>query len=255
MINRGNYSERQRVLANFGDFVLDHDDLHEILGEACRLIAHALDAGFAMVMEIDPATHTGFARAGIGWRPGIVGHERIGLGVSPSDAFAIEHSEPVIANDIAGKQRFVSPSFLSDHGIVALVSVPILLRGRQRYGVLQVGDNRTRAFNEDDVDFLKTYAMVLGPAIDRLLTAAALRTSDERLRLIVENANAYVMVVSDADGLITNWLGGSETILGWSAAEVTGQPVDMIFLREDRDAGGICARTGRAYFWTARPSH
>ena len=237
MINRGNYSERQRALANFGDFVLDHDDLDDILGEACRLIAHALDADFTMVMEADPATHTGFARAGIGWRPGIVGHERIGLGVSPSEAFAIEHSQPVIANDLAGKHRLVSPNFLSDHGIVALVSVPILLRGRQRYGVLQVGDNRTRAFNEDDVDFLKTYAMVLGPAIDRLLTAAALRTSDERLRLIVENANAYVMVVSDADGLITNWLGGSETILGWSAAEVTGQPVDLIFLREDRDAG------------------
>ena len=33
---------RQRVLAEFGDFALRCDDLDEVLHEACRLVADAL---------------------------------------------------------------------------------------------------------------------------------------------------------------------------------------------------------------------
>ena len=237
MIDHQKISERQRIFADFGDFVLDHDDLDEILNEACRLIAQALNTDFAKVIEIDDTTQTGLVRAGIGWRPGVVGHERISLGERSSEAFAIEKTEPVITNDIATEERFVFPAFLKDHGVVAIVNVPILLPGRKAYGILQVDDRSQREFDRDDVQFLKTYAMVLGPVIDRLKTAAALRASDERLRLIVENARAYVMIVSDADNRITDWLGGSQDILGWSAAEAIGHAIDLIFTDEDRAAG------------------
>ncbi|MEG3084577.1 PAS domain S-box protein [Sphingomonas sp. PB2P12] len=237
MSDRSTFFERQRVFADFGDFVLDHDDLDEILNEACRLIAHALGTDFAKVIEIDSSNHTGLVRAGIGWRPGIVGHERVSLAEGTSEAFAIAKTEPVITNDLAREERFVFPAFLMDHGVVALVNVPILLPGRKPYGILQVDDSQMREFDEDDVEFLKTYAMVLGPVIDRLKTAAALRTTDERLRLIVENARSYVMVVSDADDLITDWLGGSEAVLGWAACEAIGQTTELIFTPEDCAAG------------------
>ena len=42
MPDRKEFERRQRALADFGQFVLDHDDLHAILTEACRLIAFAL---------------------------------------------------------------------------------------------------------------------------------------------------------------------------------------------------------------------
>jgi PAS domain S-box-containing protein len=231
------FSDRQRILADFGDFVLDHDDLDTILAEACRLIARALDTDFAKVIEIEPGTQTGLVRAGVGWRPGIVGHQRVSLGAGTSEAFAIEKTEPVITNDITCEERFVFPPFLLDHGVVAIVNVPILLPGRKAYGILQVDCCRARTFDRDDVQFLKTYAMVLGPVIDRLKITAALRTSDERLRLIVANARAYVMVASDADDRITDWLGGSQDILGWTAAEAIGQTTDLFFTDEDRAAG------------------
>ena len=32
---------RQRALADFGDFVLDHEDLDAVLNESCRLIARS----------------------------------------------------------------------------------------------------------------------------------------------------------------------------------------------------------------------
>lgn len=153
---------RQRVLAEFGDFVLDHDDLDEILNEACRLVAGALDTDLAKVVEIERETNTGFIRAGVGWRSGIVGHERIDMSERSSEAYAIEIAEPVITNDLSREDRFDFPAFLHDHGVLALVNVPILLPGRKAYGVLQVDAREPRQFDKEDVEFLKTYSMVLG---------------------------------------------------------------------------------------------
>ncbi|HEV7276524.1 MAG TPA: PAS domain S-box protein [Devosiaceae bacterium] len=236
MAGQHEFSRRQRVLSQFGDFVLDHDDLDDILNEACRLIAEALEVDLAKVIEIDRDTHTGLVRAGIGWRPGIVGSERISLGEHSSETYAIETAEPVITNDITQEERFEFPRFLRDHGVIALVNVPIFLPGRKPFGILQVDACMPRGFDQEDIEFLKTYAMVLGPVIDRFKTVAALRFAEERL-LLIENARAYVMVVSDAEDRITAWLGGSEDILGWSSSEAIGQKTDMIFTEEDRAAG------------------
>ncbi len=42
-----------------------------------------------------------------------------------SEAFAIETSEPVVTNDIANEDRFEFPDFMKDHGVAAIVNVPI----------------------------------------------------------------------------------------------------------------------------------
>ncbi len=241
MAGQHEFVRRQRVLSEFGDFVLDHDDLDKILNEACRLIAGALDCDLAKVIEIERKSGDGLVRAGVGWHDGVVGHERISLTERSSEAFAIEKTEPVITNDIAREDRFEFPAFLLDHDVVALVNVPIFLPGRVPFGILQVDAKEPREFDQEDIEFLKTYAMVLGPVIDRLKTAATLKETDERLRLFADNARAYVMIVSDADDRITDWLGGSEDILGWSAAEAVGETTDMIFTAEDR-ASGVPAR-------------
>ncbi len=177
------FSDRQRALSEFGDFVLHHDDLDEILSEGCRLVAAALGADLAKVIEIDRETNSGLIRAGVGWKPGIVGQERINLSARSSEAYAIEKSEPVITNNIANEERFEFPTFLNDHGVVALVNVPIYLPGRIPYGILQVDARKPREFDKQDVDFLKTYSMVLGPVIDRLHLASERRATEaERAR-------------------------------------------------------------------------
>lgn len=221
-----------KSLSQFGDFVLDNNDIDTILTEACRLVAQGLGVELAKVIEIQRASDTGFVRAGVGWDTGVVGEARVDLSEKSSEAFAIEKSEPVITQDIEEEDRFEFPQFLLDHGVTALVNVPIFLSGRLPYGLLQVDSRKPRAFNEHDVQFLKTYAMILGPAIDRLRTVSALKVSDERLQLI-ENARAYVMIIADADARITAWLGGSEDILGWSSDEAMGRAMSIIFTDED----------------------
>ncbi|HET6806513.1 MAG TPA: PAS domain S-box protein [Frateuria sp.] len=72
---------------------------------------------------------------------------------------------------------------------------------------------------------------------DRRRAEAALRESDERLRLIVEGVRDYAILATDAEGLITDWLPGAAAVFGWSAAEVLGRDAALLFTPEDRAAG------------------
>ena len=186
MVDRSEMMRRQRALAIFGDFVLDHEDLDEILEEACRLIADALGTELAKVIEIENERQTGLVRAGMGWKQGIVGRERVSLCERSSEAYAIARAEPVITNDIAAETRFHFPEFLREHGVVALVNVPIFLPGRRPWGILQVDSREVREFDREDIEFLMTYATVLGPVIDREEARRELASRNDRLRRVVD---------------------------------------------------------------------
>jgi two-component system, chemotaxis family, CheB/CheR fusion protein len=83
--------------------------------------------------------------------------------------------------------------------------------------------------------------VLAGTAIARDITAQraaaeALRQSEERLRLIVENAVEYAIFSLDLDRRVTSWNAGAQRLLGYAEAEVVGQSADIIFTPEDRAA-------------------
>ena len=65
----------------------------------------------------------------------------------------------------------------------------------------------------------------------------ASRESEERLRLVVENAREYAILSTDLERRITSWNSGAERLIGFKDREVIGQPADLIFTPEDRAAG------------------
>jgi two-component system CheB/CheR fusion protein len=67
--------------------------------------------------------------------------------------------------------------------------------------------------------------------------AEALRSSEERLRLVVENAREYAIFSMDLERRITVWNSGAQRLLGYTGAEALGQLADVIFSEEDRAAG------------------
>lgn len=79
-----------------------------------------------------------------------------------------------------------------------------------------------------------------------------MRASEERLRLVVETAEDYAIMLLDADGRYTDWNTGAEKMFGYTREEVKGQSAEIIFTPEDREAGAPAAelrtadREGRA---------
>ncbi|MGE0223020.1 MAG: PAS domain S-box protein, partial [Acetobacteraceae bacterium] len=227
--------KRQQVLANFGTFALHSENLDEVLTEACRLVSDALGTERAKVLEIQRDHRTLLLRAGVGWAPDTVGHVRLSMDERSSEAFSIWARKPVITNDVRNDDRFGVPDFMQAAGVVALANVPILLPGGRAYGLLQVDSTEARDFDEQDTEFLRTYATILGPVIDRIHKIQELQSTRERFRLIIENARDHAILLTDADDRISDWLPGAETVFGWTAAEAIGQPGSILFTPEDRE--------------------
>ncbi|HYY43502.1 MAG TPA: CheR family methyltransferase, partial [Pyrinomonadaceae bacterium] len=72
---------------------------------------------------------------------------------------------------------------------------------------------------------------------ERKLAEAELRASEERLRLVVDTARDYAIMLLDVEGRFTSWNKGAEEIFGYTEEEILGQPAAIIFTPEDRAAG------------------
>ena len=66
---------------------------------------------------------------------------------------------------------------------------------------------------------------------------AALKESEERFRLLVEDVWDYAIFMLDTSGRIITWNAGVERILGYQEAEIIGQSCSCIFTPEDSRKG------------------
>jgi PAS domain S-box-containing protein len=227
---------RQRVLADFGEFALQSQSLDEVCAEACRLVGEALGTYRSKVLEIQDGGRCLLVRAGVGWDRPVVGL-RLPMSECSSETYSIKAGRPVITQDIGKETRFEAPAFMKEAGVVALANVPIFLPGKKPYGLLQVDATEPRDFTEADTEFLRTYAIVLGPVIDRLHKVHDLRASEDRFRLVVERALDYAIYIADPQDRITDWLPGAVSVFGWRPEEIVGRPGSVLFTPEDRAAG------------------
>ncbi|GJD80071.1 MHYT domain-containing protein [Methylobacterium gregans] len=67
--------------------------------------------------------------------------------------------------------------------------------------------------------------------------AEALRTSEERFRLLFQSVSDYAIFMLDPDGRIANWNTGAERIKGYRADEIVGSHLSCFYLQEDLQAG------------------
>lgn len=64
----------------------------------------------------------------------------------------------------------------------------------------------------------------------------ALRESETRQRLILENVRDHAIFSMDLNGIVTSWNSGAEALFGLSETEAIGKPGTIIFTEEDRAA-------------------
>jgi len=176
--------DRQRAaLARFGELALRSDDLDMILTEACRLVREALGTDLAKVMELREDGETLLVRAGVGWKPGVVGRATASASDKTSEGHALKSGGPMISPDIATEARFSYPPFLIEHDVKAVANVVIVgSRGNPPFGLLQIDSREPRQFTDRDTAFLSAYANLIAAAVDRLRTTGSLRDREVRLR-------------------------------------------------------------------------
>jgi signal transduction histidine kinase len=203
---KGGYVEllrQQTALARFGELALRSDDLEEILTEACRLAGEALGTDLAKVVELQEDGKTLMVRAGVGWKPGVIGVATIAAEHDTSEGHALRTGEPMISPDIATETRFKYAQFLIDSGVRAVANVLIIGgQGRPPFGILQIDSRVPRQFTESDTLFLRSYANLLAGAVDRLRLRLALEeTVAARTRELTE-ANAKLQAEAAERGRV-----------------------------------------------------
>jgi len=178
---------QQTALARFGELALRSDDLDEILTEACRLAGDALGTDLAKVVELQEDGKTLLVRAGVGWKPGVIGVATILATDDTSEGHALRTGKPMVSPDIATEIRFKYPLFLTENGVRAVANVIIIGgKGKPPFGVLQVDSREPRRFTANDSAFLQTYANLLAATVDRLRVIEEVRAGEARLRRALE---------------------------------------------------------------------
>ncbi|MEI4261568.1 HWE histidine kinase domain-containing protein [Roseovarius sp. D0-M9] len=158
---------QRKALADFGSFAFRCQDLDALLTRAAELVSTALDIKLVKVLEHRPEHHDFLLRAGVNWAPGVVGNATMADHTQSPAGHALLTGEPVVSRDIAQETRFSIPHLLLRHGVRSMVNV-IIVGEDEPFGVLEVDAQEQNDFDEDEIDFLHTYANLLALAVERI---------------------------------------------------------------------------------------
>jgi PAS domain S-box-containing protein len=156
-------------------------DVDTLLNNAVALAAQAFQVEFSEILELQNGGRTFRLHAGVGWKPGSVGHEIETAGGESRAGYALSADGPVVVDDLQTETRFTVPLHLREHGVISGMSVGIYTRAGP-FGVLGVHTARQHTFTRDDRHSLQSMADMLALALERC------RMEDRASQLIHEQA-------------------------------------------------------------------
>jgi two-component sensor histidine kinase len=171
-------ASQQETISRLSERALIETDLQVFFDDTVAITARILDVDFVKILELVPGDAELLLRAGVGWKPGLVGHAHVSTVRGSQAGYALTARGPVIVEDLATETRFESPTLLHEHGVVSGLSCSIAGRDGRAYGVLGVHTGTLRRFTESDVSFLAAVANVIAGAIQR-------RQLDQRQELMI----------------------------------------------------------------------
>jgi len=157
---------RQQALARFGEKALATGDIGALLHEACLLVVQGLDSPIAKVLKKLPDGELLLCAAvGIPRSVAVTGETRIQGSTKSAAGYAIDTGKPVMSH-VPDEQRFEAGDIVRQMQVC--YSLNVLVRCEDgAYGALEADRTEDRPYTEDDIDFLTTYANLLGAAIQR----------------------------------------------------------------------------------------
>ncbi len=231
-------ANQQAAVAELGQLALEGAELQSLMDEASQQVARKLGVEFCKVLELLPDEENLLLRAGVGWKPGLVGSLTVGAGLDSQAGYTLFTRQPVIVEDLTREERFSGPALLLEHGVVSGLSV-IIGGPRLPFGVLGAHSRARRTFSEDDIHFLKAIANILAAAIQRKRTENELQALNASLEQRIIERTGYLRLLH-AVGTAANQASALRPVLQFVLDKVcafTGWPVGHVYLAA-HGAGG-----------------
>jgi PAS domain S-box-containing protein len=173
-----NRASQQEAVARLGAQALTELGLQRFLDDCVKTIADTLDVELVKILELVPGDAELLLRAGVGWKPGLVGTALVSTDRNSQAGYTLAAGGPVIVENLAKETRFEGHPILHQNGVVSGLTIPIAGRDGRTYGVLGTHATRARTFSENDVSFLAAVANMIAGAIQR-------RQLDQRHELMI----------------------------------------------------------------------
>jgi PAS domain S-box-containing protein len=171
-------ARQQEALARLGERALTESDLQKFFNEVVATVGDIVDVELVKILELIPGDAEMLLRAGIGWKPGLIGTANVSTGRDSQAGYTLASGRPVIAEDLETETRFTGQPLLRDHGVISGITVPVAGRDGRAYGVLGAHTTKRHKFNDYDVSFIAAVANVVAGAIQR-------RQLDQRHELMI----------------------------------------------------------------------
>lgn len=153
-------------------------------------------------------------------------------------ALAIEHDEGFEISDTTQDARVAdNPLVTGEAHLRFYAGVPLRTAEGIAIGTLCVADDKPGRLTDAQRLILRTLAQQVMTTLELRRMLRQHRRSDHRSKAILESAIDYAIIAMDLTGHVTSWNVGAERILGWTAAEMCGQPAHVFFTDEDTRDG------------------
>jgi PAS domain S-box-containing protein len=233
--SEGRHGNSDSLLFRFTDALYRAQGLDEIYEAALDAICEGLGCARASILRFDAGgvmRFTAWRGLSAAYRAAVEGHSPW----QPDERDA----QPICIEDIMlSTESDEIKATVSREGICGLAFIPVTVNG-ELTGKFMVYYDVARLFTDRERELALTIARQLGFAIEREIGEGTAR----RLAAIVDSSEDPI-ISKTLDGTITSWNQAAERLFGYTAAEVVGRNV-MILFPPDRveEEARILARIG-----------
>jgi PAS domain S-box-containing protein len=202
----------------------------ELFSEAAILAASTLDSEVLATLELDATTGKLSQRISqrLEAEVELVHFETRNEASSPSVlGFAFNAGHPIVVADLANDKRFVD-RLSAETGVRSGIACPVLYQDR-KFGAIGVFSRGPRDYTQDDVLFVHSLALLLGPAMAHRRAEKTLADQSQFLSFTIDSLESLVVSLSE-EGDILRLNQAARALSGFTLKEIRHRTLSGTFL-------------------------
>ncbi|MDG4650203.1 PAS domain-containing protein [Roseibacterium sp. SDUM158017] len=215
---------QHRAVAELGRLALEGRSLDMLLERAVQELGRCLDVEYVSLLGLSPDGRTMTVRAGIGWKPGVVGRSTIATDAGTQAGYTLSQEDPVVVSDFVTETRLKPSPLLVEHGITCGASI-VVGPTDNPWGILGIHDSRTDrcSFDDYDLDFIRSVANIVWLSIRNVRDREEAERERRALRSFAD-AMPILFSVVNADGRY-EFVNKAYRSFGWAPSAIIGRRV------------------------------